>query len=916
MSDSRVGLGVGAVIFAGVIATSAADAQQLQPQLQASRALPPISGQLGNILGGINNGNGIDLGDFRPGFGHCAAITLDACQNPKYFRTLCGFYNHSACMSLIQTEFQNQWTNAQGTSGPNGIGGPGLFNTILPESMPRHSGILLDAAIFPYDQSTVVNSTLNTDHTYASFLSQARVAGVFGALEFERVVPLLTPLHDEFEYATDGFAISNVPLKKCAEYAYKKHYDYNRFEDAVASCKHDIRCIADVAVMTTNPGIGMRTMRSLAPATVPSLDPDTGRKGLMPPATTVQLPKPAPASQPKNVFFGVNKDAPGDPDTFVAKYGYWIERAAGSATRGAIEGAAASAAPYVIPNRWDWHVQMHDTHAAYAMTLTEYRDIERRATVMQTLYESLRDDERSLTVGGGFTNVAKILTPFKYDRCGTLLSTLPPKPGCAGIFNPDTAFHAPSKAAALLAEVKQLGRMLATEWNHLSVIDGTTVDHGCLDVGSARCDWTPKLIATEYANLHEFQKAREEDYRTCIQKTGNTFTDSMAPPYDILDSDTGAFVHGRNDVYQLEHWFAIADKMRSAEAKDLHWRYDDPDFTPPAEADADSTKVSTAGDDTPPGGRVLGSKDILGASYSYSSGWKLPYATYSVSKGLPTDGLKFCHLGAEFGGALSADVWTFGEATNLMTATLRASASAEKGARPSIDANVSFTKLFGDAVAAYEALDGGTLSDTGFHLVPANLSHGAGTSIVVVIGAVPVTLTYNVELAAGIAFDVTGTDQDFGCNDATAGGATPPAHWSMTGSMGPYVKAVASVSGALGAEFFGLGAEAGIEGDVTLIQAGIPLSTTLAVTDAVTLSSGGVSVPAVSVKAESDLEIRVLDGDVKAYVEVCFGICRRAEKQIYHWNGFDWKHPLFTPLDKSFALTTLANVARPPHDSE
>ena len=68
----------------------------------------------------------------------------------------------------------------------------------------------------------------------------------------------LAPQHPDWE--AHGTLVTT-----CKEYAYKRYYDYARFEEAAATCAGNDDCIYDVAMRNDNPGLGMRLTMYDAP---------------------------------------------------------------------------------------------------------------------------------------------------------------------------------------------------------------------------------------------------------------------------------------------------------------------------------------------------------------------------------------------------------------------------------------------------------------------------------------------------------------------------------------------------------------------------------------------------------------------------------------------------------------------------
>src|SRR5262249_33334926 len=160
---------------------------------------------------------------------------------------------------------------------------------------------------------------------------------------------------------------------------------------------------------------------------------------------------------------------------------------------------------------------------------------------------------------------------------------------------------------------------------------------------------------------------------------------------------------------------------------------------------------------------------------------------------------------------------------------------------------------------------------------------------VVFIGFVPVTLGARADFTAGFKASAGGSapqPADADCN------FDDPTGVDIFATATPYARATAGAYGALGGEVAGFGAEAGVEGHITLIDASIPLNASVKF-GGHTAFDGTDVVPSVHVKTDTSIDLDFLSGGVVAYAEVCFVFCERTEKPIFTWNGIHAHRPLW-----------------------
>jgi hypothetical protein len=782
----------------------------------------------------IGGGGGIQ----PPGL--CPPASVAYCSNPANQGTTCWATNTADCARTLKSAFDAAWHDL--TSGPTPPDGPphGLFTILLPENMSS-GGRLIGGAREPYDQRQI--RFVDSDYTYESLMAFRQLPWNFGSWADGGRTARTTPLHPDWE--AEGTLVSS-----CADYVYKTYYDYSRFEDAAASCKEDWICIYNVAVLGGNPGIGMYPLRKDDLAHAPM---------------DVQLRRTVPAyTQAKNAFTLIN------PAIFydVISYRRRSDVAVGL-------GPISLAAPYTITDRWVWHTTVHDSQASYGMTLAEYADIEVRTTRYAELVAAYRDLYGRLAAApGGAGSIYQILHPSAVasTRCadppafdpvtGDPLPCRHPLPGSG-----PPSWPPDSLAGQLQEVVNDLRDMLIAEWDHHSVADGITVDHGCLDAASTRCDWSPKLFAKEYQGL--WKAERERSFQHCIDGSGDNFTPANYPSVNPSDqADCDAF----------DRWLANAVVVRGALLKDLPWT-----------TDGDGRDV--VGRDTH-GGKQLGDPRYFYVDYGYRAG-------YSVSFGRASDGTTICNAQGRIGGGLSAKVSIAALASMTV---LDAALDARAGQGGDATAYAQGHLIVFDR-QLYSS--GGEVRASDFNLSPASpsdLSKSAGFDMIIpVAGVIPVHLHAGVEFQTGLGWSVDG--------EAPQTCDTSSPLMDLHGSISPYAKVSGVLSAALGVEIAGLGAEAGVRGNLDLLEASMPVTVSLGLGAA--LNDDGHVRPSLTLGTSASIDLTALSGTLNAYAEVCVlpFVCESAEKEIYSWHGVHLDHmPLFA-LTRSFPLIVL-NTAR------
>ena len=790
----------------------------------------------------------------------------------------CWQTNASKCAQLVRDAYQQSYNNLTATPTPAGAAPHGMFSTVLPESMSR-GGALGSGAHEFYDQRKI--NQIDHDYGYLTTIRQSQRVTRFGNFSLLGTIATTAPLHPDWE--------SRNEVDSCAEYVYKRYHDYSRFDDAAASCKNDYACVVNLAMSTTSPGINFSPLRKQDPAHD---------------AMDVQLQVSEPAyQQPKNGFFAFAED-PGDNEGVVTPaYFSMLMTIRGNATaRNTAEGVGTlTAAPYHVTNRWAWHVQMYQSQKAENLTAQEYADMEARQARVLAAMQQFRDLRAELVSVGRSVDVYAIMHP-NTSTCGDIdiipgggLNAPPstwgdgppppelingsgtgtckhPKPAGPPMFPPDSLQDRFQSAA------NQITDLLIAEWNHASPKNGALIDHGCLELSSTRCDWSPKQFALFYQ--HRFEHDREKDFQYCIDASNDNFTAQNYP--SVLPQDHA-------DLPSWEKWMVDSTRIRGDLIKLL-----------PTVRNSDGSQ--TIGRNFP-GGKVIGDKDFAAVTYAYDANYSVTFnRAPPASKGQPAT---ICSARGSVHGDLSASLdlppvpgLSPGH-VNVIDAVLNARAGQNGTAGQSNAYASGHLLLFDKQIFSQDKeVDMGQ-----FNIAPpsrTDLAKGWGTDIFVPIaGIIPLTIHIGVDFSAGFRWYVIGNAPQDCKPDSPI--------FALTGQIEPSVSANATLSAAIGISLFGLGAEAGLRGDLTLLQVSAPVDVTLGV--GASQNDDGVIRTSLLLDTNASLELTSLQGSVSAFAEICFLACLSVEKELFSWPGVHLGGvPLFN-LKKSFPLIAIDGLA-------
>ncbi|HMJ11207.1 MAG TPA: hypothetical protein VK524_07350 [Polyangiaceae bacterium] len=419
-------------------------------------------------------------------------------------------------------------------------------------------------------------------------------------------------------------------------------------------------------------------------------------------------------------------------------------------------------------------------------------------------------------------------------------------------------------------------------------------DRGCLDKGLTACDWSPMSFARgAHANFAPFQEGAFND---CVKIVEGIATGSDQPPTDgflpNLLGRTYTFVPAGDEYACAVH---VPGELSAEELEDLkpqirhcHEQQLKQEEQDAKEAVAASTPLydDATGEWQNPGllkegGEEMGNK-YFGLDYGYKFGWEL-----DMSNGV-------CGMQAWAGAQFDAGATVFTKHFTMVDfeASLDTADSDDDGKVVDIHGEIFGKKMFDDIVVTQGQIEPLLLWNKTEDVSESKDAPLIDQRFVIVV--VPVRLTAGVAGRIGAELGITAELAGF------TNGECPRV--AVGGLVRPYIAIDAFVEA--GIDIFI--ASAGIRGDLTIIEAGLPFKPNVSVT----LSGGkieGNDVQPVDLELKVNtnlkLELSTLSGKLSAFAQagVC-PLCAKGKWTIVEWNGPKWSKTLFdetytAPLD-------------------
>jgi hypothetical protein len=387
------------------------------------------------------------------------------------------------------------------------------------------------------------------------------------AAQFGRIRPPssavadITPQHPDYE--ASGAAVSS-----CQEYAYESLYDHERWAEAAETCGSNAECVYALSLRSDTPTLKTTMLKKNGTAAV------------------VQPVRPGPYTTLKNVFFV----------QYITELRNHPDYAASAAFRSKADAiiAQVQGTPKVTaPSELDWHRTMHDRWYSSYVAPAEVTSIEQRLETYDAAESGI--------------GVANFAIPL-------LEAVIPGQP--SPYREQSEALLAEYRASKARA-IADMARLAFAEWDHVSTIDGVTLDRGCFNrSASNRCDWQPKKFLQRYAG--HYTAKTEELFNACVEATAGNF--SKVPAAYRVDSDA------------LQTWIA-AQSLPKLGTEIVGERLND--------------------------GQDWGDHDWFAAGYSYDAGWQLAAERQSGTN-------RICKLKGGAYASGNATAWALGQPIEVL----------------------------------------------------------------------------------------------------------------------------------------------------------------------------------------------------------------------------------------------------------
>lgn len=447
-------------------------------------------------------------------------------------------------------------------------------------------------------------------------------------------------------------------------------------------------------------------------------------------------------------------------------------------------------------------------------------------------------------------------------------------------------------------------------------------DQGCFEQGQTACDWSAKLFARDLRS--RLTQRQESDYRTCTSKlehttdlncssTTGTCTNYAAHPgrtvADFCDTGTGlglaqppiasqaaclligsATWYSPNAIHspprvvrarldagnwltsptRLETYFQQLDRVTTAAAQrkleEQRATVRVPDLVDPQTGNLKMPGEARSGGDS------IGDSSWFAAQYAWSTSWGLDGWAKNV-----------CNVHSLFSGSLHASATVAGWTVPLIDAKARLGISGSASLEvlgTSIDLSGGAA---GDALG-YQPPGAGEVFNLTRTFAPAKDELSTETPFMV--GPIPLSLEVGIAGQAGLDLSVKawmrGLASPDQC-DAQGLGAT------LSGTIRPWAKVSGFAELALDAVI----AEAGVRGDLTLIDASVPIGGSIDIgTQAQALAPADAKL---RVGLGSNLQLSMFGGGLSAYLELgVWPVSKRLSKRIFGWDPYEKTYPLIT----------------------
>jgi hypothetical protein len=758
--------------------------------------------------------------------------------------------------STTVTQWQSQLVNGLPTV-------PWRIPTNMPVQPPLQPGQLVQASYTPFTGAMSVTKN-NAYGLLGNILAGAQSNFALGY----QAIPVANTAPQHPNWEGDGYTVNS-----CDEYAYKRYYDYRRWQEAAATCGGNPDCVYNLWV-TSGVGGWSRTMMAksglqgtIAPTPGSTLDPSNGG-----PTCQTKNPMRSTASMAAFQQALMMATTQGSPASSA-------QQAQFNEVIAYFNSSAFKSNPNCYPisgSRAPWHVQMHDQQATYGETMTLRAIIQQRTVNMMSLVDAYN------TAVFNYNQAIEAQDKMIEQACGGLQQCPPtvckctpqtpqyckaPPPPTQACINARNAFPYAQLKADEDAAVA-LSSALYAEYTNVDPLTGV-VDNGCLGINHNKCDWSPKMIGPEY--LTSIDASVSKDLAQCDTVIG---TGSPSPQLDgaltRLDG-TGApqAIDDEVDTYNgLVETIKLVAEMRN----NLSWAQTDPDTI---HYDLFSGPTSW---------RVGG--QFASAQYSQNAFWEVHGEKNAQGK--------LCRLSGRVYGAANAQATLLGQGLTVLDASLQIGAGelVNNGGATS-DFNgfqyESHLTIGNDSIYSFP------LTTTQATAQQPSISEQIAQehwdqNIFTVDGQIYfVDLELSVGASADLSVSLTGTAPALACANVT----DPTQNtFSIGANVTPSVSAQMVGTALVGA----LGTGVGVQGTIDLVTASLPIN----VKAGVGADPTGAADLALNLNANASLNVSVLSGEFDA-VECVLGDC--AKQELFRWNGIPaYSAPNLWSLNDSFPL--------------
>lgn len=776
--------------------------------------------------------------------GPCANVTEAQCLSKGFSESACG----KACKSLLEKSFK-QFYSGLATPTPQ----PHIYRALCqPDPKTLRPG-------------------KETAYTPRTPILTGGGTGFVGKGHAQRTQLATKSVNPQNAHRNIAWDTNGQQITSCDEYVYEKFYDWNRYLDAISVCK-TAACVWDVAQRTNTPGL-RRTLVNKAGA---------------PLSRQIAL---RTGTFPKNEFFARGNEffkwLPGTPppeplpadlaDALKAGSQYYAVGATGGKEYFKDEWALHGAILLRNKHRSAEEVDEIARRKRAFRELVARHDALLSATKTQKLAPGSMDRlleagsiaalRRSMTSDFGrwanapFESITTLTTGLSTAQQAQLFDpgiaaskqmamSQPPgaqacPPGtqlahiCASPGHGDSVFVQLGKVRCALRGI------IKDEWARKTRGSG-----GCLDLTSPECDSDVESFASTFASNERYATEEEVAYLEC-KKWGAGVTAASLAGFEKTMADNKA---------------KVGEVLRNV-----------------PEASGSAASQRRFGQELS-GGEQWGDRSSWSASYNYRMGWEARAAT----KKMPDGSTNICQLQGRAAGYFKASITTpLDEDLPKTSATWRDLVEADAWLRVNFDAAGNPDKKgrgFGKLrVLGTDVLNTGEQTVNLTHAFKHGVKNDAKSPKVgfsTFIGPIPINASAWAEFVYGGSLDA---ETDMPNADGCDAVFKAQAKFTPTLDANAVVKVSAGIEGIL---------SVGIRGDISLIDIGIPLDSTLRLV--ANNKNQAITTLGLRVDANANMEVSTLDGKIRLIIDYVFDTYK---KTLFQWRGLGpYNVPLIQPI--------------------